>query len=98
MKEIKNICCIGAGYVGGPTMAVIAQKNPQIKVTVVDINAQRIADWNDEDLLLYYENKNWKVGETMTVHATYEELEGQEYSKDKGVPFSKFEFKGDLLL
>jgi UDPglucose 6-dehydrogenase len=50
MKEIKNICCIGAGYVGGPTMAVIAQKNPQIKVTVVDINEQRIADWNDEDL------------------------------------------------
>lgn len=48
--KIKNICCIGAGYVGGPTMAVIADKNPNIKVTVVDINAQRIADWNDEDL------------------------------------------------
>lgn len=50
MIEIKNICCIGAGYVGGPTMAVIAQKNPQIKVTVVDINEKRIADWNDVDL------------------------------------------------
>ena len=50
MKEIKNICCIGAGYVGGPTMAVIAQKCPHIKVTVVDINEQRIADWNDTDL------------------------------------------------
>lgn len=48
--KIKNICCIGAGYVGGPTMSVIAQKCPQIKVTVVDINEQRIADWNDEDL------------------------------------------------
>lgn len=48
--KIKNICCIGAGYVGGPTMAVIAQKNPDIKVTVVDINASRIAAWNDEDL------------------------------------------------
>ncbi|RXJ46021.1 UDP-glucose 6-dehydrogenase [Gelidibacter gilvus] len=48
--KIKNICCIGAGYVGGPTMAVIAQKNPDIKVTVVDINAARIAAWNDEDL------------------------------------------------
>lgn len=47
---IKSICCIGAGYVGGPTMSVIAQKNPNIKVTVVDINAQRIADWNDENL------------------------------------------------
>ena len=34
--KIKNICCIGAGYVGGPTMAVIAQKNPDIIVTVVD--------------------------------------------------------------
>ena len=48
--EIKNICCIGAGYVGGPTMAVIAQKNPDINVTVVDLNAQRIQDWNDKDL------------------------------------------------
>lgn len=35
---IKNICCIGAGYVGGPTMAVIAHKCPHIKVTVVDLN------------------------------------------------------------
>ncbi len=49
-KEIKNICCIGAGYVGGPTMAVIAQKCPEIKVTVVDINEKRIADWNDSNL------------------------------------------------
>ncbi|MDD4672213.1 MAG: UDP-glucose 6-dehydrogenase [Bacteroidales bacterium] len=47
---IKSICCIGAGYVGGPTMAVIAQKCPEIKITVVDINPQRIADWNNEDL------------------------------------------------
>jgi len=49
-KPIKNITCIGAGYVGGPTMAVIAQKCPDIKVTVVDINPQRIAAWNDDDL------------------------------------------------
>ncbi len=48
--KITKICCIGAGYVGGPTMAVIAQKCPEIKVTVVDINAQRIADWNDDNL------------------------------------------------
>jgi len=48
--EVKNICCIGAGYVGGPTMAVIAQKCPQINVTVVDINEKRIAAWNDKDL------------------------------------------------
>lgn len=48
--KITNICCIGAGYVGGPTMAVIAHKCPDIKVTIVDLNAQRIADWNDENL------------------------------------------------
>lgn len=47
---IKIICCIGAGYVGGPTMAVPAQKYPHIKVTIVDINASRIAAWNYNDL------------------------------------------------
>ena len=50
MTRIKNICCIGAGYVGGPTMAVIAQKCPEINVTVVDINESRIAAWNDKDV------------------------------------------------
>ncbi|WP_158211217.1 UDP-glucose 6-dehydrogenase [Myroides phaeus] len=50
MKEIKKICCIGAGYVGGPTMSVIAQKNPHIQITVVDLNEARIAAWNGEDL------------------------------------------------
>jgi UDPglucose 6-dehydrogenase len=48
--QVKNICCIGAGYVGGPTMAVIALKCPNIKVTVVDINKDRIDAWNSEDL------------------------------------------------
>ena len=47
---IKNICCIGAGYVGGTTMAVIAQKCPHIKVTVVALNEKRIAAWNDQDV------------------------------------------------
>ena len=47
---IRSICCIGAGYVGGPTMAVIADRCPQIQVTVVDLNAERIAAWNDPDL------------------------------------------------
>ena len=53
--KIKNICCIGAGYVGGPTMAVIALKCPEIKVTVVDLNADRIAAWNGplENLPIY---------------------------------------------
>ena len=48
--EIKNICCIGAGYVGGPTMSVITFKCPNINVTVVDINEARIAAWNDKNL------------------------------------------------
>ena len=47
---IHSICCIGAGYVGGPTMAVIADRCPQIQVMVVDLNAERIAAWNDSDL------------------------------------------------
>ena len=46
---IKNICCIGAGYVGGPTMAVIAKQCPNIKVTIVDINEARITAWNSNN-------------------------------------------------
>tara|TARA_B100000575_G_scaffold46581_1_gene33740 strand:- start:29005 stop:30438 length:1434 start_codon:yes stop_codon:yes gene_type:complete len=46
--KIKNICCIGAGFVGGPTMAVIALKCPEIKVNVVDINQQKIDLWNGD--------------------------------------------------
>lgn len=48
--EIKKICCIGAGYVGGPTMSVIAQQCPDIRITLVDINKERIAAWNDDNL------------------------------------------------
>src|SRR5690606_37278909 len=48
--KINKICCIGAGYVGGPTMSVIAQKNPNIQVTVVDLNEERIGLWNGKDL------------------------------------------------
>ncbi len=48
--KINNICCIGAGYVGGPTMAVIADKCPQIQVDVVDMNPERIKAWNSDDL------------------------------------------------
>ncbi|MFL0792969.1 MAG: nucleotide sugar dehydrogenase, partial [Prochlorococcus sp.] len=47
---IRSICCIGAGYVGGPTMAVIADRCPEIQVKVVDLNEARIAAWNDPDL------------------------------------------------
>lgn len=48
--KIKNICCIGAGYVGGPSMAVIALKCPNIQVNVVDVNQSRIDMWNESDL------------------------------------------------
>ena len=48
--EIKKICCIGAGYVGGPTMAVIADKCPHLEVTVLDINKERINAWNHSNL------------------------------------------------
>tara|TARA_B100000963_G_scaffold91497_1_gene78743 strand:- start:2834 stop:4153 length:1320 start_codon:yes stop_codon:yes gene_type:complete len=44
--KIKNICCIGAGYVGGPTMSVIALKCPEINITVVDSNPKKIYSWN----------------------------------------------------
>ena len=44
--KVNEICCIGAGYVGGPTMAVIALKSPDVKVTVVDVNQERIDAWN----------------------------------------------------
>ncbi len=50
MKNITKICCIGAGYVGGPTMAVVAKQCPNIKVTIVDLNVERIAAWNDADV------------------------------------------------
>jgi UDPglucose 6-dehydrogenase len=52
-KKITRICCIGAGYVGGPTMAVIALKCPHIRVEVVDINPARIEAWNSSSLPVY---------------------------------------------
>ena len=48
---IKTICCIGAGYVGGPTMTMMASKCPDLNFTVVDINEERIASWNSKNLL-----------------------------------------------
>ena len=50
IMKVSNICCIGAGYVGGPTMTMIAAKCPHIKVNVVDINQKRIDSWNDPDV------------------------------------------------
>ena len=53
MKRPVNVLCIGAGYVGGPTMAVIADKCPHVRVTVVDINEARVAAWQGESLPVF---------------------------------------------
>ncbi|NXD09422.1 UGDH dehydrogenase, partial [Nothocercus nigrocapillus] len=53
MFEIRRICCIGAGYVGGPTCSVIAQMCPHIQVTVVDVNEARVRAWNSDTLPIY---------------------------------------------
>jgi UDPglucose 6-dehydrogenase len=51
--KIHSICCLGAGYVGGPTMAMIAAKCPDIEVTVCDFNQARIDAWNSDHLPIY---------------------------------------------
>jgi UDPglucose 6-dehydrogenase len=53
MEYKKSILCIGAGYVGGPTMAVIALKCPEYRIEIVDINAERIRQWNSEDIPIF---------------------------------------------
>ena len=63
MEFKQNVLCIGAGYVGGPTMAVIARQCPQVKITVVDISAERIAAWNSDDLPIYEPGLNDVVRE-----------------------------------
>lgn len=50
---VKNICCVGAGYVGGPTCAVIALKCQHIRVCVVDSNTEKIKQWQTDDLPIY---------------------------------------------
>ena len=54
---IKKICCIGAGYVGGPTCSIIAWKCPDITVHVVDISKERIDQWNSEKLPIFEVSK-----------------------------------------
>ena len=51
--SIRRICCLGAGYVGGPTCCIIAQQCPDITVTVVDKSAERVAAWNSASLPIY---------------------------------------------
>lgn len=53
MVQIRKICCIGAGYVGGPTCSVIASMCPEVTVTVVDVNETRIKAWNSDTLPIY---------------------------------------------
>lgn len=52
-RPVRNICCVGAGYVGGPTAAVVAFNNPHIRVTVVDLNESRIRRWNSRHPPIY---------------------------------------------
>ncbi|KAL3428417.1 nucleotide sugar dehydrogenase [Phlyctema vagabunda] len=56
LPKIRSICCIGAGYVGGPTCSVIASKNPDIKVTIVDLNQARIDAWKSDDIPIHEPN------------------------------------------
>lgn len=63
-RHEKSILCIGAGYVGGPTMAMIAHKCPQYRVTVVDINHERIRQWNSDRLPVFEEGLDGIVGAT----------------------------------
>lgn len=63
MTFSKNLLCIGAGYVGGPTMAVIALQCPQYKVTVVDVNIERIGQWNSGPLPIYEPGLDEVVGQ-----------------------------------
>uniref|UniRef100_A0A914DYC4 UDP-glucose 6-dehydrogenase n=1 Tax=Acrobeloides nanus TaxID=290746 RepID=A0A914DYC4_9BILA len=53
VQQVEKITCVGAGYVGGPTCAMIALKCPEIKVTVVDMNKEKIQEWNSDDLPIY---------------------------------------------
>lgn len=59
-KKITNICCIGAGYVGGPSCAIIASKCPHIQVNVVDLSQERINAWNSAKLPIFEVNSFFK--------------------------------------
>lgn len=53
MTSIQNICCLGAGCVGGPACSIIALKCPEVQVTVCDLNEDRISRWNSDELPIY---------------------------------------------
>ena len=81
--KIKNICCIGAGYVGGPTMAVISQKCPNIQVEVVDTNKERVKQWNCKDFnnLPICILNGWRCSIWLLINlsVTFYELRGCDY-------------------
>lgn len=52
-NRVSKVCCIGAGYVGGPTSSVMAMMCPGIQVTVVDLNVEKINQWNSDELPIY---------------------------------------------
>ena len=72
---ITNICCIGAGYVGGPTCSVIAYKCPEVKVTVVDLSQDRIDQWNSKGVIDYGLLHRVHLPERMTGEDTERERE-----------------------
>ena len=87
--QVKNICCIGAGYVGGPTMAVMAYKCPDIKVNVVDSNPLRVEKWNDKDLsnLPIYEPGLKKIIEKCRNKNLYFSLDVEKHIKEADIIF-----------
>ncbi|GKE02234.1 6-phosphogluconate dehydrogenase-like protein, partial [Tanacetum coccineum] len=76
--KMVKICCIGAGYVGGPTMAVIALKWPDIEFAVVDISIPRITAWNRDRIPIYEPGLDEVVkqccGKNLMLRSTYEFL------------------------
>ncbi|XKL61529.1 hypothetical protein PGB90_008586 [Kerria lacca] len=70
---VNKICCIGAGYVGGPTCSVIAMQCPDIRVIVVDKNKDRINQWNS-DLLPIYETCSWPAAITLSEEPGLEKI------------------------
>ena len=72
----KKILCIGAGYVGGPTMAVIADRCPQYQITVVDLNEKRIAAWNSDELPIYEPGNPARCAERLELVETVARADG----------------------
>jgi UDPglucose 6-dehydrogenase len=66
--NMTNILCIGAGYVGGPTMAVIAKHCPEHRIVAVDINKEKIAAWNSDKLPIYEPGLKEIIQETRGVN------------------------------